>query len=113
MSGEYTMRSIFSGAAAAWQGLRRRRAEEPPHHPRVAHRVVAVVVVEGDEDPLALGLELEDLGPEGLELRLGVEVVVLLAHARRLAAPLAEPPLDVPPVQPQDRRPRGPPRPAR
>src|SRR5207302_1735285 len=98
MGGDCPMDSICSGPAAAWQGLRRRRAEEPPHHPRVAHRVVAVVVVEGDDDPLALGLELLDLGPERLELRLGVEVVVLLAHARRLAAPLAEPALRVPPV---------------
>ncbi len=76
-----------------------RPSEEPPQHERVPDRVVAVVVVEGDEDLLGLLSDPPDLGDELPELRLAVEVVVLLTHGRLLPSELAEPSLGVPPVQ--------------
>src|SRR5947209_20040467 len=97
---------FYQTASARLRGHRRRArrraerpSEEPPQHERVPDRVVAVVVVEGDEDLLGLLSDPPDLGDELPELRLAVEVVVLLTHGRLLPSELAEPSLGVPPVQ--------------
>src|SRR5204863_443461 len=42
----------------------RRLAQEPLHHERVLDRIVAVVVVEGDEDLLGLQADALDFGQE-------------------------------------------------
>src|SRR5438093_163463 len=82
----------------------RRLAQEPLHHQRVLDRIVAVVVVEGDEDLLGLPADALDFGQELSQLRLRVEVVVLLAHRGLRALKLTEPALGVAAVEPEDRR---------
>src|SRR4051812_4832816 len=48
---EVAMSATISSEEVAWQGIGRvGLAEEPLHHARIAHRVIAVVVVEGDVD---------------------------------------------------------------
>src|SRR5262245_6515344 len=106
------MLPTISGTAVEWQGTLRgwrriRLAEEPSEHKRVADRIVAVVVVERDEDVVGLARQRFDLRQQRLQLRLRVEVVVLFADRGLLAPKLTQPALGVTAVQAQDSRGRG------
>src|SRR4029450_1987112 len=91
---EVAIRSLYSGEQVPRKrNLARRLPEQALEHQGVAHGIVAVVVVEGDEDFLAVLGHCRELGQQGGQLRLLVEVVVLLPHCRLLAAPPAEPSL--------------------
>src|SRR5215471_15713724 len=82
--------ATISGEQVGWQGIdalgRRGLTEQALHHERVAHGVVAVVVVERHEDLVRLRPERFRLGGDLPQLGFGVEVVVLLAHGRLLPA---------------------------
>src|SRR5262249_11498792 len=91
----------ISGKEVARQGIRL-LAEQPLQHQCVTHRIITVVVVEGDVHLFGVVHGLIDLGHQLAQLRLRIEVVVLLPHRRLLAADLPQPPLGVPPVQTED-----------
>src|SRR5712664_2591915 len=91
----------ISSKQVAWQGFVR-LTEQLLQHERVAHRIVAVVVVERDVDLSRLVGRLLDLRHQLAQLGLAVEVIVLLAHGGLLAAELAHPALGVAPVQAED-----------
>src|SRR2546428_4371739 len=101
---DVAIETTISGEEVAWQGIAPHvLPEQLLHHQGVAHRVIAVVVVERDVDLLRLAGGLVDLRHQLAQLRLAVEVVVLLAHGRLLAAQLAHPALGVAAVQAEDR----------
>src|SRR5689334_20191675 len=85
---DVTIETTISGKEVAWQGLRR-LAEQPLEHQRVAHRIVAIVVVEGDVDLLGVRRRFVDLGDQLPKLRLAIQIVVFLAHGGRLPPHLA------------------------
>src|SRR3989442_6172659 len=102
--GGAAIETTISGEEVAWQGMAAGHGlpEQLLHHQGVAHRVIAVVVVERDVDLLRLAGGLVDLRHQLAQLRLAVEVVVLLAHGGLLAAQLAHPALGVAAVQAED-----------
>src|SRR5436309_2809799 len=101
---DVAIETTISGEEVAWQGMAagHRLPEQLLHHQGVAHRVIAVVVVERDVDLLSLAGGLVDLRHQLAQLRLAVEVVVLLAHGGLLTAQLAHPALGVAAVQAED-----------
>src|SRR6267378_4802273 len=106
---EVAMETTISGEEVAWQGLATGDglAEHFPQHQRVAHGVIAVVVVERDVYLLGLAGGLVDLRHQLAQLGLAVEVVVFLAHGGLLTAHLAQPALGVAAVQAEDGHGRG------
>src|SRR5262245_49896765 len=105
------IRSLYSAEQVGRKrNLARGLPEQALEHEGIADGIVAVVVVEGHEHFLALLGERAQLRHERGQLGLLIEVVVLLADRRLLAAQLAQPALRVPPVQAHDgsrRRHRG------
>src|SRR2546428_5092235 len=102
---DVAIETTISGEEVAWQGMAAGHGlpEQLLHHQGVALRVIAVVVVERDVDLLRLAGDLVDLRHQLAQLRLAVEVVVLLADGGLLAAQLAHPTLGVAAVQAEDR----------
>src|SRR5206468_4099550 len=83
-SGEQVRRPGIGGRAD-------RLPEESLQHEGVPGRIVAGVVVEGGEDLVGLRSDPPGLGEELPELRLTIEVVVLLPPGGPLPAALAQP----------------------
>src|SRR5688572_17379974 len=101
---ESAISATISSEQVAWQGIGHvDLTEQALQHARVAHGIVAIVVVEGDVDLVGGVGRLLDLRQQLAQLRLGIEVVVLLAHRRLLASELPRPPVCVAAVQPEDR----------
>src|SRR5256886_9729101 len=98
---EVAMETTISGEEVAWQGLAAGDglAEHFPQHQRVAHRVIAVVVVERDVHLFGLAGGFVDLRHQLAQLGLAIEVVVFLAHGRLLTSLLAQPALGAAAVQ--------------
>src|SRR5262249_15853040 len=80
----------ISGKEVARQGIRG-LAEQPLQHQGVTHRIIAVVVVEGDVHLFGVVGDLVDLGHQLTQLRVRIQVVVLLPHRRLLATNLPQP----------------------